>query len=154
MSVNVEHISVSPQRVFDVLAEHRYYGHGVVGSRAIRGADPEFPGVGSRFHHQVGIGPIHLSDHTEVCESSPPNRLVLHARARPLGTMRITMEVAPEGGGSRVTMVEEPGDIFTRLVFNPIADRFMKGRNVEALRRLKEIAEGHGPSPEEAAAPS
>ena len=49
-------------------------------------------------------------------ESAPPNRLVLKAKARPLGTAKVIMEIQPEGSGSRVTMVEDPGDRLTKFV--------------------------------------
>ncbi|MTD46363.1 hypothetical protein GKE82_19245 [Conexibacter sp. W3-3-2] len=43
--------------------------------------------------------------------------------------------------GTRVVMDEGPGDLASRLVFNPLADLLLRGRNVEALRRLKRIVE-------------
>ena len=87
-----------------------------------------------------------MKDHTLVMESAPPNRLVLRARARPLGTARVTMDIQPEGGGSRVTMIEDPADPLTKLVFNPLTHLLVRGRNTEALRRLQELAEGDGRS--------
>jgi uncharacterized protein YndB with AHSA1/START domain len=146
MSRNVAHFNVPPERVFAVLSDPESYDDWVVGAKDIRGADPGFPAPGTRFHHSVGFGPITVKDHTLVMESAPPNRLVLRARARPLGTARVTMDIQPEGGGSRVTMIEDPADPLTKLVFNPLTHMLVRGRNTEALRRLQELAEGDGRS--------
>src|SRR5688500_739715 len=92
MAVNDIHIDAPPERVFAVLADWRSYGDWVVGSRKIRGADPGFPAAGTRFHHQVGVGPLHLNDHTSVLEVEKPRKLILKAKARPLGTAVVDME--------------------------------------------------------------
>ena len=141
MSRNVAHFSVPPERVFAVLADPECYDDWVVGAKDIRGADPGFPAPGTRFHHRVGFGPITVEDHTLVVESAPPHRLVLKAKARPLGTARVTMDIQPEGSGSRVTMIEDPADSLTRMVFNPLTHLLVRGRNAESLRRLQELAE-------------
>ncbi len=99
-------------------------------------------------------GPLTVSDHTEVLMSEPPSYLKLRARARPLGTAIVKLHLRPEGPSTtRVVMEEVAGDPFTKVLgFNPITDRLVKARNVESLRRLKSMAEGHGPSMEQAAA--
>jgi uncharacterized protein YndB with AHSA1/START domain len=134
-------LRASPERVFDVLRDPRAYGDWVVGSDTIRDADPHWPGPGSRFHHRVGIGPFKLNDHTEVVEIDPPRRLVLHARARPLGTALVTMLLEAQPGGTRVTMRETAGDLLSRLGINPLTDWIVHLRNRESLRRLARIAE-------------
>jgi hypothetical protein len=67
-------------------------------------------------------------------------RLVLQARARPLGTARVTLDLIDLGDRTQVTMVEGPGDRFSRLLHNPIADFLLHRRNNEALRRLERLA--------------
>ena len=141
MAVNEIHIDTPPDRVFAVLADWRSYGDWVVGSRMIRGADPGFPAVGTRFHHQVGIGPLNLNDHTEVLEVDAPRKLILKAKARPLGTAIVDLTLEPDGNGCRVTMREDPGDRVTAFVFMPLTHLLMRGRNAEALDRLKRLAE-------------
>ncbi|MGZ4169788.1 MAG: SRPBCC family protein, partial [Solirubrobacteraceae bacterium] len=81
-----------------------------------------------------------INDDTEVVEALPRHRLVLHARARPLGTARVELVLTPEGTSTRVVMVEEPGDRLSRLLHNPLADRLLHRRNELALRRLAELA--------------
>ena len=142
MSRNVAHFSVPPERVFAVLSDADCYGDWVVGAKHIRAADPGFPAPGTRFHHRVGFGPLTVDDHTLVLESAPPHRLVLRAKARPLGTARVTMDIQPEGSGSRITMIEDPADQLTKIVFNPLTHLLVRGRNAESLRRLQELAEG------------
>ncbi len=141
MALNEIHIDAPPERVFAVLADWRAYAEWVAGSRLMRGVDPGFPAVGTRFHHQVGIGPIHLNDHTEVLEVDPPRRLVLRARARPFGTAIVDLALEPADGGTDVTLREDPGDPLTAFVFQPLVHLLVRKRNVESLRRLKELAE-------------
>lgn len=143
------HVSASPDRVFEVLSDPDSYGYWVVGSKRIREADERFPAAGTAFAHTVGWGPLDLDDHTRVLESEPPHKLMLQAKARPLGTARVTLEIEPEGAGSRVTMIEDAGNALTALVFNPLTHLLVRGRNEESLARLKRLAEGDGEHPEE-----
>ena len=133
-------IPASPERVFAVLADAGTYGYWVVGSDTIRDADPGWPAPGSRFHHRVGWGPLKVSDDTEVVSVDAPNCLELQARARPLGTARILLRLERRGGGTLVTMIEDPGDPLTWLVFNPLTHLLVRYRNAESLRRLEELA--------------
>jgi hypothetical protein len=107
----------------------------------MRGADPGFPAAGTRFHHQVGWGPLRLNDHTSVLEVDKPRKLTLKAKARPLGTAVVDLELKREAGGTRVYLREDPGDSVTALVFNPLTHLLVRGRNTESLRRLKRLAE-------------
>jgi uncharacterized protein YndB with AHSA1/START domain len=142
VAINEIHIDAPPERVFAVLADWRSYGDWVVGSRQIRGADPGFPAVGTRFHHQVGVGPLHLNDHTKVLEVDQPRKLILRAKARPLfGTAIVELQLHPDDGGTKVVMREDPGDAMTAFIFQPITHLLVRGRNVESLQRLKGLAE-------------
>ena len=126
--------------VWTVLCDPASYGYWVVGSKEVREADGAWPEPGSRFHHTVGFGPITVKDHTVSEHSAPERRLELKAKARPLGTAKVTLELIPEGNGTRVVMTEDPGDTLTALVFNPITHVLVRGRNEESLRRLGELA--------------
>ena len=142
MARNETFIAAPPERIFEVLSDPESYAYWVVGSKRIRDADAGFPAPGTRFHHTVGFGPIEVSDHTSVIEAQPPTLLKLKAKARPLGTAHVTMQITPATGGSKVVMVEDPGDALTALVFNPLTHLLVRGRNVESLDRLRELAEG------------
>lgn len=141
MATNHGHIAAPPERVFAVLADPVCYADWVVGSDVIRDADPNWPAVGSRFYHRVGVWPLKINDHTEVIAVEPPFRLELRARARPAGTASVKMLLAPAGGGTRVTMIETAGTKISRLAINPLTDPLVYLRNVVSLRRLKRIAE-------------
>jgi hypothetical protein len=47
-------------------------------------------------------------------------------------------------------MIEDPGDAYTRLLFNVLLDRLLAKRNVESLRRLVALASGSPPAQEPA----
>jgi NAD(P)-dependent dehydrogenase (short-subunit alcohol dehydrogenase family)/uncharacterized protein YndB with AHSA1/START domain len=143
MARNRVHIHATPEKVFAVLSDPECYPRWVVGADKIRDYDEEFPEVGSRFHHKVGPGPINIRDHSEVIELDAPRRLVLKAKARPLGTATIELDLAESDGGTEVLMEETPGDRLTSVfVSNPVADTALRVRNAEALSRLKRLVEG------------
>jgi len=147
MSTVRRQIDAPPERVWAVLSDADSYAHWVVGSRDTRDADPRFPAEGTSFHHTVAFGPIDLRDETEVVESDAPRRLVLHVKARPLGRAKVQIDLSADSGGTRVTMREGPESLIARLVYNPLADLLLRGRNDEALRRLATLAEGEHPEP-------
>ncbi|MDQ3587894.1 MAG: SRPBCC family protein [Actinomycetota bacterium] len=140
MSVSETYIAASPEKVFDVLSDPGSYGDWVVGSKDIRDADPSWPAPGTRFGHSVGFGPFTLADHTECRRSERPNMIELRAKARPLGTSIVRLDLQPEGRGTRVRMREDAGDALTAFVFNPITHLLVRGRNDESLRRLARLS--------------
>ncbi len=131
---------VPPAAVWDALADPGTYGDWVVGSKRIRDADPSWPAPGSRFHHTVGVGPLSLDDHTESLEADPPSLLRLRAKARPLGTAQVTLELTPSDGGTFVRMTENPDGLSSLLGINPLVHLLTMVRNAESLRRLEDIA--------------
>lgn len=147
MSLNSCQIKASPRRVFKVLVDPRAYAYWVVGSKKVRGADPDWPAVGSAFHHAVGFGPLKVKDATRV-EALRPRRLIaLKAKARPFGTARVRLELRRSGRGTTVTMTEGPGDRVSAILFNPLVDVLIHARNAWSLRRLKDLAEGRVATP-------
>jgi NAD(P)-dependent dehydrogenase (short-subunit alcohol dehydrogenase family)/uncharacterized protein YndB with AHSA1/START domain len=143
MARNRVHIHAAPEEVFAVLSDPERYPAWVVGADKVRDHDEEFPQVGSRFHHKVGPSPINVRDYSEVLEIDPPRRLVLKAKARPLGTATIEFDLEESAGGTELRMEEGPGDRLTSLfVGNPVADTALRIRNAEALSRLKRLVEG------------
>jgi hypothetical protein len=65
----------------------------------------------------------------------------LRAKARPLGTASVRLDLEPEGAGTRVRMREDAGDALTAFVFNPLTHLLVRGRNEKSLSRLAELAE-------------
>src|SRR3954471_4437936 len=147
MARNERLIPASPERVFAALSDPDAYAEWVVGSEVIRDADETWPAVGSRFHHRVGVGPLKVNDHTEVLAMEPARRLELHAKARPLGTAKVALDLERRGGGTLVTMVEDGGDRLTRLLFNPLTHFLVRRRNDESLRRLERLAAAREATP-------
>jgi uncharacterized protein YndB with AHSA1/START domain len=140
MARNERFMPVPPEAVWDALADPGGYGYWVVGSKEVRDADPQWPAPGSRFHHTVGFGPLDVRDHTVVLEAERPRRLRLRAKARPFGTARVTLEMTPEDGGTRVRMHERPDGVSSLLAVNPLVQLLVQGRNAESLMRLEELA--------------
>lgn len=145
MAVTEIDIDAPPERVFAVLSDWRAYPGWVVGAKAVRGADPGFPAAGTSFYPQIGAGPLRHNARTRVLEVDKPRRIVIHAQAPPLGTAINALDLEPLDGGGRthVTFREDPGDPLTAFVFTPLTHLLMRGRNDEALRRLKRLAEEH-----------
>jgi|EndMetStandDraft_5_1072996.scaffolds.fasta_scaffold473455_2 uncharacterized protein YndB with AHSA1/START domain len=144
MAYNEIYINATPATVDAVLSDPENYAHWVVGARKIRDADAQFPAVGSRFHHQVGVPPLVLNDHTEVLEHEPSTKLVLRAKTRPFGTARVDLRLVADGAGTRVRMTEVAGDAPSRILLNRISDPLVHARNVRSLQRLRRIAEQSG----------
>jgi len=141
VAINEAYISATPDAVFDVLSDPESYGHWVVGSKEIRDAEAGWPAPGTRFHHSVGFGPLTLNDHTVCKRAERPRMIELWARARPVGTAIVRLDLEPEGAGTRVRMREDPGDALTAFAFNPLMHLLVRRRNHESLRRLAELAE-------------
>lgn len=129
-----------PEAVWDALADPGGYGYWVVGSKTIRGADPDWPAVGSRFHHKIGVGPLTIADHSESLEARPPELLRLRAKGRPLGTATVTLELLPRDGGTLVRISEILDGVGRVLSITPLVHMATKARNAESLMRLEELA--------------
>jgi len=142
MSTVSRSIDCTPEQVWAVLADGWSYSAWVVGAARIREVDVDWPGPGSVIHHSVGTWPLLLDDTTSVLESEPRRRLMLQARAWPVGeaTVEITLDTTDQG--TDVTMWEDvtagPGTLIPQLVRDPLIAQ----RNTESLRRLVLIARG------------
>jgi uncharacterized protein YndB with AHSA1/START domain len=144
VSTNRRFIPAPPEAVWRVLADPSSYGHWVVGSKRVRDADPTWPAPGSRFHHTVGIGPLTVDDHTESLAADPPRRLVLRAKARPLGLAKVEIELEPERGGTCVTLRENPTGPQKPLAYFPPLQLLTWLRNTESLARIERLALAQG----------
>ena len=106
----------------------------------MRDADADWPAPGSKIHHTVGLGPFERSDHTESVEAVEPHRLTLRAKARPLGTAKVTLEMTPKDGGTVVRITENPDGVFRPLALVVPLQIVSALRNAESLMRLEELA--------------
>ncbi len=133
-------MSAPPATVFAVLRDGYSYADWVVGTRAIRSVDSEFPAVGTRLHYTVGYGPLRKDDETQVLSCEPDRCLELRAHAWPAGSARITVRIEPADDGSVVEIDEYPDAGLARKLHNPLVDKLIELRNVETLRRLDRLA--------------
>ena len=117
MAKNQRFMPVLPEAVWAVLAQPQSYGYWV-----------------------VGVGPLTLSDHTEVLAAEPPRRLKLRAKGRPIGTASVELILEPSGGGTNVCIVEDPDQLYTPLKYNPLLQWATRARNAKTLARLEELA--------------
>jgi uncharacterized protein YndB with AHSA1/START domain len=143
VSVNRAQISATPDEVWQVLADGWLYPLWVVGATRMRAVDDDWPAVGSRIHHSVGVWPLVLNDETRVLDREPGRRLVLRASAWPTaGDADVSIELEPTGRGTAVEMREDvvagPG----ALVPAPLRRPAIAWRNAESLKRLTMLAEG------------
>ena len=135
----------SPEDVFAVLADGHRYADWVVGAKRVRAVDDTWPEPGSRFHHEVGVGPLTLKDSSELLSMDPPRQVVLEVRAWPAGKARVTITVSPgQGGGSEVLMEEVRTDGPAKALDSWPLRRVTMLRNVESLKRLRRVADGPG----------
>jgi uncharacterized protein YndB with AHSA1/START domain len=141
MAVNEAYVDAPPEAVYDVLADPHSYGYWVVGSSRTRRADDDWPRPGSEFHHTQGVFGIGLPDSTQVVSGERPRTLVLEARISPFAVNKVEFRLLPSGRGTNVVMVEYPTGGLARLVPGPLVDAGLWLRNVEALRRLRKLAE-------------
>jgi uncharacterized protein YndB with AHSA1/START domain len=140
VATNRRHMGVPAARVWDVLADAGTYADWVVGANKVRGVEGEWPAVGARLHHRIGVAPLYLRDNTEVVGSDPPRKLVLEARARPLGRARIELTVISDGEQCSVSMTEVPVSPWYVRVAAPLLEPLIAVRNAESLRRLERRA--------------
>lgn len=148
------HVHAPPEHVFDVLRDPASYVIWVVGSKHIRGVQPDWPQPGSKLHHTVGWGPFEDHDNTEVLEIDAPHRLVLKARAWPFGTAKVELTLQPDAGGTDLRMRETPLEGPAARMDNAAMEGLLQVRNLWSLRRLGRWAEeryrgrpGHQPEP-------
>lgn len=142
MAQNTVHIDASPEAVFDALLEADNYAEWVVGTKEIRGADADWPAIGSRFHHTVGAGGAQIRDHTVIEAMDRPRRLVLLAKAGNAGDARVELHLRPDGDGTELVIDESPVSGPGHDLPDFLTEPAIKTRNVESLRRLKRLVEG------------
>ncbi|WP_246637008.1 SRPBCC family protein [Actinoplanes hulinensis] len=130
------------EQVYAILADGWTYSDWVVGTAQFRDVDASWPQPGSRLHHKVGPWPLSINDTSTVTALTPRRGIALRAGIWPLGeaTVRITLELT-NAGETRVTMYEDFRASSLHWFKNKINDLALYRRNVEALRRLAELAE-------------
>lgn len=135
------HVAAPPQDLWAVLADGWLYPLWVVGATSLRAVDPEWPEVGARIHHTVGVWPAIVHDATEVLEVEPGRMLMLRAAVWPAGAADVRLTLEPDGDGTRVVLAEQVASGPMRRIPEPLYGPLLKHRNVESARRLANLAE-------------
>src|SRR5947209_8212734 len=131
MARNDIFISAPPETVFDVLSDPRAYPEWVPGTRAVGSADARWPQEGTTFEY-VAAGPgVGLRDRTYVIAALPPVMLELRIRVGRFFSVRVAIELQPEGNGTRLVLVEEPASRALSVLIGPAGHLIIKLRNVE-----------------------
>src|SRR4051794_15631044 len=138
MATNETHVDASPEAVWDVLSDPYAYPKWVVGTDRTVEADADWPIPESKFKVHIALG---YTDYTHSREIDPHRRIVLDAAGGGLSAARVIITLRAEGGGTPVTLVEEPSGIIGHLSFPPPVHWLIKLRNTESLRRFKRLVE-------------
>jgi uncharacterized protein YndB with AHSA1/START domain len=140
MSVDEITVNAPPERVFAVLSDRNKYERWVVGTEQTTEGEGDWPQPGSTLRYTVA-GPLKLSNRTVVRAVDEPHRLELRAKAGPLPDADITLDLIPEGAGTRVRMHERPANGIVNALTGPLGHYALSKRNQEALSRLRRLAE-------------
>lgn len=142
MAEVVRIIPASREAVFAVMADAYTYPDWVVGAQRIRSVEGDWPDAGATFHHVVGVFPLRLRDSTSVVEVDAGKRLVLNARARPMGRAQVEFHLEDTPGGTRVRMVEFPVSGPATLAPSLAVEPSIRKRNHITLERLEDVVTG------------
>jgi hypothetical protein len=135
-------VGVAPDEMFTLLLDPYAYPKWVVGTRRVREVDRDWPSVGARFHHTVGVGPFSTRDSTRMLASRPPFDLDLEVRFRPLGVACVSVRVSDAGvGGCRIVLTEDPIAGPAEGLRGRAWDAVVHARNALSLWRLRRLAE-------------
>jgi len=145
MARNEAHLEAAPAAVWSVLCDAYAYPHWIVGSKVTVRADPGWPRPGAEFRVKVGIGPLSYTDKTVCRDVEPPHHIALHAGGGGVAGANVDIRIEPAGSGTHITLLEDPAGLSAFLRRIGPLQRLIHKRNVESLRRLKQIVEA-GPS--------
>ena len=143
MAKNSVRIEAAPEDVYEVLNDAAAYPHWVVGAKRLRGTDPGWPKVGTRFHHEVGAGPAVLKDSTKILRKRKNRALDLEVRFRPAGVANVQLRLRPQrkGRATLVTMRERATRGPAGWLWSWPLDAAVSVRNAWSLRRLRRLVE-------------
>ncbi len=108
MAVRHRLISTDPRSVWAVLEDGTRYADWVVGTSESKPVRGHWPQLGSAIGYEVRLGPLKLHNESVVRHVVPGELLELEAKAGPLGTARIAIELRPWGDQCLVKVDEHP----------------------------------------------
>ncbi|MFF1273224.1 SRPBCC family protein [Streptomyces marokkonensis] len=141
MAVRHRLIKASPRSVWTVLEDGTRYAEWVVGTSSSEPVRGHWPELGSAIAYEVRFGPVRLSNETVVRRCAPGEALELEAKAGPLGTARIALEVRPWGDHCLVIVDEHPLRGAGGKLHNVAVEGLIQVRHRAMLARLARICE-------------
>ncbi|CAL9650144.1 SRPBCC family protein [Streptomyces sp. Tu 3180] len=141
MAVRHRLIHTSPQTVWAVLADGSRYAEWVVGTSSSEPVRGQWPQLGAAIRYEVRLGPARLSNETVVRRCEPGEALELEAKAGPLGTARVAIEVRPWGEECLVFVDEHPLQGAGGTMHNVAVDVLIQLRHRAMLARLAKLCE-------------
>jgi hypothetical protein len=143
MAKNSVRIDARPEDVYAVLNDAHAYPRWVVGAKRIRGTDPQWPATGSRFHHEIGAGPLVLKDSSKIIRKRKNRDMDLEVRFRPGGVANVQLRLRPKrrGRATQVTMREHTTAGPADWLWSRPLDIAVHLRNAWSLRRLRRLVE-------------
>lgn len=141
MAVRHRLISTSPQSVWTVLEDGARYAQWVVGTSSSKPVRGHWPQLGSAIGYEVRLGPLRLTNETVVRRCVPGEALELEAKAGPLGTARIAIELRPWGDHCLVFVDEHPLRGAGGTLHNMAVEALIQIRHRAMLARLAKICE-------------
>ncbi|MEU6546300.1 SRPBCC family protein [Streptomyces sp. NPDC046859] len=141
MAVRHRLIHVGPSAVWDVLADGTRYAEWVVGTARSEPVRGQWPQTGSAIRFEIRIGPARLTNETVVRRCEEGRLLELEAKAGPLGTARISIDVRPWGEETLVIVDEHPLRGAGGLLHNAGFEALIQLRHRTMLARLARLCE-------------
>ncbi|MFE9773244.1 SRPBCC family protein [Streptomyces sp. NPDC005931] len=141
MAVRHRLIRTSPRDVWAVLADGNRYADWVVGTSESEPVRGQWPRLGSAIRYQVPLGPWKVSNETVVRRCLEGEALELEAKAGPLGTARIAIEIRPWGDDCLVVVDEHPLRGAGGLMHNVAVEALIQLRHRTMLARLARLCE-------------
>ncbi|MER6408438.1 SRPBCC family protein [Streptomyces viridosporus] len=141
MAVRNHLIRTSPQTVWSVLEDGSRYAQWVVGTSSSEPVRGQWPQVGSAIRYEVRFGPLSLTNETVVRRCETGKDLELEAKAGPLGSARIAIEVKPWGDHCLVVVDEHPLRGVGGLMHNMAVEALLQVRHRAMLARLAKLCE-------------
>ncbi|MFD4632392.1 SRPBCC family protein [Streptomyces sp. NPDC058284] len=134
-------IRVSPATVWTVLSDGGKYAEWVVGTASSRPLRGQWPAVGAAIEYEVRLGPIRATNETVVRRCEEGTVLELEAKAGPLGTARIAIDVRPWGEDTLVKVDEHPLHGAAGALHNTGVEALIQLRHRAMLARLARVCE-------------
>ena len=149
MAVRHHLIRTDPRSVWAVLEDGTRYADWVVGTSESKPVRGHWPQLGSAIGYEVRLGPLKLHNESVVRHVVPGELLELEAKAGPLGTARVAIEVRPWGDQCLVKVDEHPLRGAGGLVHNVAVEALIQIRHRAMLARLAHLVESEAAEAEE-----